>query len=55
MDNNTGNSKLLDFLNSTEKNLNELHIQESSSIKKPDILNEMLNTDIKKEKEKKKE
>ena len=54
MDNNTGNSKPLDFLNSTEKNLNELHIQESLSIKKPDILNEMLNTDIKKEKEKKK-
>jgi len=43
MDNNTGNSKPLDFLNSTEKNLNELHIQESSSIKKTDILNEILN------------
>ena len=46
IDINTGSSKALDFLHSTEKNLNELHSNESSSIKKSDTLNEMLNIDI---------
>ena len=58
IDINTGSSKALEFLNSTEKNLNELHSNESSSIKKSDTLNEMLNIDIikiKKEEKKKKE
>ena len=41
----SGTSNALDFLNSTQKNLQELQNIESS-IKKPDILNEMLNTDI---------
>ena len=41
----SGTSNALDFLNSTQKNLQELQKIESS-IKKPDILNEMLNTDI---------
>ncbi len=47
---NLGSSKALEFLNSTEKNLNELHIHESSSIKNSNILNEMLNTDTNKTK-----
>ena len=41
----SGTSNALDFLNSTQKNLQELQ-NIKSSIKKPDILNEMLNTDI---------